>query len=117
MKTSLCLLCCVSIAPAQQCREHTIATDLKGGYQVLIADLNKDGRPDIIALASGMTELIWFENPTWKRHVIARDLKRMINVAALDTDGDGIPELVSRSANWASNASLPPSSLGMATKS
>lgn len=80
-------------APAQF-KEHTLATDLKGGYQVVIADLNRDGKPDLIALASGLTDLIWFENPTWERHVIAGGLKRMINVAALDTDGDGIPELI-----------------------
>ena len=52
--------------------EHTIASDLRGGYQVVVADLNKDGKPDLIALASGMPELVWFENPTWERHVIAR---------------------------------------------
>src|SRR5258708_3385215 len=75
-------------------KEHTIATDLNGGYQVVLADLNHDGRPDIIALASGLKELLWFENPTWARHVIAGGFKGMINVAALDTDGDGIPELL-----------------------
>ncbi len=75
-------------------QEHTIATGLKGGYQVVIADLNHDGKPDIIALASGMPELAWYENPTWERHVIAGGLSRMINCAAWDTDGDGIPEIV-----------------------
>jgi hypothetical protein len=94
MKFPILLLLCSLQAQAQQFREHTIATDLKGGYQVVLADLNKDGRPDIVALASGMTELVWFENPTWERHVIASGLKHMINVAALDTDGDGIPELL-----------------------
>jgi len=73
---------------------HTIAADLKGGYQVLAVDLNHDGKPDLIALASGMTELVWFENPTWERHVIAGNLPRMINCAPVDVDGDGIPELV-----------------------
>ena len=34
--------------------EHTLATDLKGGYQVVVADVNHDGKPDLIALASGM---------------------------------------------------------------
>ncbi len=72
----------------------TIATDLKGGYQVVVADMNRDKRPDIIALASGMDELVWFENPNWQRHVIVRGQKRMINCAAYDTDGDGIPEIV-----------------------
>jgi len=73
--------------------EHTIATGLKGGYQVVAADLNRDGRPDLIALASGMSELVWFENPTWERHVIAGDLRGTINLAAWDADGDGIPEI------------------------
>lgn len=61
---------------------HVIATDLKGGYQVVPFDVNRDGKPDLIALASGLTELLWFENPTWKRHVLASGLSRMINVAA-----------------------------------
>jgi len=74
--------------------EHTIARDLKGGYQVVAVDLNKDGKPDLLVVAMGMQELVWYENPTWERHVIAGNLSRMINVAAWDTDGDGIPELL-----------------------
>ena len=63
-------------------RPHTLATDLRGGYQVVAFDVNRDGKLDLIALASGMTELVWFEAPHWTRHVLARDLKRMINLAA-----------------------------------
>src|SRR5215471_15968875 len=59
--------------------EHTIASDLRGGYQVVAADLNHDGRPDLIALGSGMRELIWYENPGWQRHVLATGVNRMIN--------------------------------------
>jgi hypothetical protein len=70
------------LLPQAVFQEHTIATDLKGGYQVVVSDVNKDGKPDLIALASGMTELVWFENPAWKRHVLAEGLKRMINLAA-----------------------------------
>ena len=81
-------------APSLQFREHTIATDLTGGYQVVPCDVNHDGKTDLIALASGMTDLVWFENPTWERHVIASNLPHMINLAALDIDGDGIPEIV-----------------------
>ena len=74
--------------------EHTIATDLRGGYQVVVADLNHDGKPDLIALASGMKELVWYENPTWERHVIAGNFSHMINCAVVRMDGDPIPTIV-----------------------
>jgi aldos-2-ulose dehydratase/isomerase family protein/VCBS repeat protein len=70
-----------------------IGTGLRGGYQVIVTDLNRDGKPDIIALASGMPELVWYQNPSWDRHVIAGGMSGMINVSAYDIDGDGIPEL------------------------
>ena len=81
-------------APPARFAEHTVATGLKGGYQVVAVDVNHDGKTDLIALASGMTELLWFENPGWERHVIAGNLLDMINLAAWDLDGDGIPEIV-----------------------
>ena len=66
--------------------EHTIAGDLKGGYQVVVADLNHDGRPDLIALASGLTELVWYENPGWQRHVLAAGQSRMINCVVVGNE-------------------------------
>lgn len=88
------------LAPAQTLHfeAQTLATDLIGGYQVIAVDMNNDGKPDLIALASGMRELVWYENPTWQRHVIATGLTHMINVAAYDYDGCGIPELALASA-------------------
>ncbi len=53
-------------APAAGATEfvaHEIGTGLRGGYQVVIADLNKDGKPDIIALASGLPELRLVREP------------------------------------------------------
>jgi hypothetical protein len=73
--------------------EHLIDTGLTGGYQVVIADLNHDGKPDIIALASGLHELRWYENPGWQKHVIISGIDQPINAAAWDVDGDGIPEI------------------------
>jgi hypothetical protein len=72
---------------------HTIDTGLRGGYQVVVADLNRDGRPDIIALASGLNELRWYENPGWEKHVLVTGINQPINAAASDVDGDGIPEI------------------------
>jgi len=79
--------------PLPDFREQTIATGLNGGYQVVIADINHDGKPDIIALASGLKELSWYENPTWQKHVFTTEISRPINCAAWDVDGDGIPEI------------------------
>jgi hypothetical protein len=67
--------------------EHTIATHLTGGYQVVVSDLNQDGKPDLIALASGLPELVWFENPGWQRHVIASNFTQMINCVVLHSGG------------------------------
>ncbi|MBK9169416.1 MAG: VCBS repeat-containing protein [Bryobacterales bacterium] len=91
---TLCTAALLAAPKPVHFRERLIATGLQGGYQVVAADLNRDGRPDLIALASRMDELAWYENPSWRRHVIADGLKRMINLAVWDTDGDGIPEIV-----------------------
>jgi len=80
-------------AQAVHFEEHTIATDLPGGYQVVPYDINHDGKIDLIALASGMTELVWFENPGWQRHVIAGNLPHMINCAPAVIARDGIPDV------------------------
>ena len=89
--------------------EHTIATDLRGGYHVTAADMNKDGRTDLLAVATGpKVDLVWFENPsssearsakeeTWTRHVMASGYPGMINADAFDVDGDGYPEVVLQS--------------------
>jgi len=92
--------------------EHTIANGLKGGYQVVAADMNHDGKPDLIALASGMPDLVWYENPGWARHVIFSGLNHMINCAAEDIDGDGIPE-IAIAWNFASNAANSIGSIGI----
>ena len=93
-----CLLAAASATHAQHRHAehfvaHEIATGMTDGYQVVAADLNRDQRPDLLAVASGLSELAWFENPTWVRHVITDGLTRPENVAVFDTDGDGIPEI------------------------
>src|SRR5581483_3095747 len=74
-------------------RPHVVTHDLTGGYQVTAVDLNKDGHPDLLVVAEGMSELFWFEAPGWERHVMASNLKAPINAAAYDYDGDRVPEV------------------------
>ena len=69
---------------------HTVASDLRGGYQVAAADLNHDGRLDLIAVGQTMGELVWYENPGWERHVLASGLSGLINCAVVEPG----PEIV-----------------------
>jgi hypothetical protein len=71
---------------------HVISGKLRGGYSVAIADVNHDGKLDIIPVAAGGTELAWYENPTWEKHVMLNDKRAMLWAAPADIDGDGIPE-------------------------
>src|SRR6185503_15234887 len=82
-----------SLASAPTFTAHEIATGLSGGYQVIAADLNRDGRPDLIAVATGLQTVTWYENPSWAPRVLATGLRAPINAAAHDIDGDGIPEI------------------------
>lgn len=74
-------------------RMHQIASRMLGGYQVVAADMNKDGKLDIVALGVLEKDLVWFENPYWTRHVLYSGADHMINIDAMDVDGDGIPEI------------------------
>ena len=74
-------------------REHLIEAKIPGGYAVLVRDLNKDGRLDVIGLTSRITELAWYQNPDWQRHVLVAGMNGLVNMAAHDLDGDGFPEL------------------------
>jgi hypothetical protein len=71
---------------------HVITDKLRGGYSVDIADVNHDGKLDIIPVSAGDAELAWYQNPGWDRHVMLNDKRAMLWASAADIDGDGIPE-------------------------
>jgi hypothetical protein len=63
---------------------QTITTNLRGGYQIVAADLTGDGKKDLIALASGMDRVVWYENPGWRERVLVEDVAAPINLDVWD---------------------------------
>jgi hypothetical protein len=89
----------VAAEPWPHFRTQEIDTGFKVGYAVLLADLNGDGKLDIVAVDT--TRVVWYENPTWKRRTIIEGKTRPDNVciAAADIDGDGQLDLA-LGADW-----------------
>jgi FG-GAP-like repeat len=80
-------------------KAQEIATDLTVGYAVIVADINEDGKPDIVVVDS--KRVVWYENPTWKVHTIISGKTKPDNVciAAAHIDADGHLDLV-LGADW-----------------
>ena len=76
-----------------------IASDLSIGYAVIAADINGDGKPDLVVVDKH--RILWYENPTWKPHLILDGMTKPDNVCvvAIDIDGDGKLDLVI-GADW-----------------
>ena len=72
---------------------HVIDESFDNGYQVSVADIDRDGKPDILALSTTPSQLVWYKNPTWKRFAITTKTARNIDLAPHDIDGDGDPDL------------------------
>jgi len=68
--------------------KHTIAS-FGSGYMTVIADIDHDGKPDVVALSSGSDGVVWFKNPAWEKHTITTAAKSCIYSAPYDVDGDG----------------------------
>lgn len=58
-------------------------------YAVNTADVNGDGKLDIVAVSENRIQ--WYENPSWAKHVILENQTELDNVclAPHDIDGDG----------------------------
>jgi hypothetical protein len=80
-------------APLLPLDRVVIDDNFPGGYQVEVADVNGDGRPDVVALGGGTCA--WYENPSWKKRVVtnSKQTPGIISSATADLDGDGKAEV------------------------
>jgi hypothetical protein len=88
--TAYCLL------PAAHSHEFDrilIDANFPGAYQVEVADVNGDRKPDIVAV--GGSTCAWYENPTWTKRVVtsSRETPGIISSATADIDRDGRAEI------------------------
>ena len=85
LPTAYCLL--------SRIRPHRHRRKLPGRYQVEVADVNGDRKPDIVAV--GGSTCAWYENPTWTKRIVtgSRETPGIISSATADMDGDGRAEI------------------------
>ena len=91
---AICSASALGAGPGPLKFERTVIdANFPGGYQVEVADVNGDKKPDIVAL--GGSTLAWYENPTWTKRVVStsKQTPDIISSATADLDGDGKAEI------------------------
>jgi hypothetical protein len=101
------LMCCCPFLHATEVafphfRSVEIDSHIEIGYGVTVADVDGDGKPDI--LLADKKQIVWYKNPTWEKFVIAENLTPLddVCIAAADIDGDGKAE-IAVGAEWNPN--------------
>lgn len=79
--------------PAAEFDRIVIDADFPGVYQVEVADVDGDGKPDVVALGGDVCA--WYQNPSWTKRIVidGRSAPGVISSATADIDGDGKAEI------------------------
>ena len=79
--------------------KHTVDPLWINCYELAVADVNLDGRPDVVAASMNDKTVAWWENvagspPTWTKHVVDSNFDGAHCAKAADVDGDGDMDFV-----------------------
>lgn len=101
MRTILfsCILLPVMSSAQSIFRAQTIDDKIRIGYGLAVADVDGDGKSDVLLADAGETS--WYQNPTWKKIKLTGKLTELDHVClcACDITGDGKAE-VAVGAGW-----------------
>ena len=76
--------------PPAAFRAETLDAELQIGYGLSIADIDGDGKQDIVLVDA--KETVWYRNPEWTKHRMTGALTKLdhVCVAACDIDTCGV---------------------------
>src|SRR6185436_17002559 len=68
-----------------------------GATNIKAADVNRDGKPDVIASCGHGKGIFWFEGPDWRKNAIDAELRDPHALAIGDFDQDGDTDVATAS--------------------
>lgn len=81
-------------------KEQIVDPNVGVGYAVTVADINHDGKTDIVVVTENPDQVVWYENPSWTRRIIVEGFPKLpVCIQPLDVDDDGKVELM-LGADW-----------------
>jgi hypothetical protein len=94
--------------PTKPFKKHKLPGKHPGATNIMPADVNGDGKLDIVASRGHGVGLIWYENPKWTIHQINTNLQspHCLQIGDIDNDGDldaATCAYLSRKAAWFEN--------------
>lgn len=81
-------------------KEQIVDPNVGVGYAVTVADINHDGKTDIVVVTENPDQVVWYENPSWTKRIVVEGFPKLpVCIQPLDVDGDGQVELM-LGADW-----------------
>ncbi len=88
---------------------HVLSSGFRGWWDLVVADVNGDGRDEVVSGNSLSFHLSWFEMipgapPTFTEHIIRSDSEDYLGLSAADLDNDGDIDLVNQTGSFPSDS-------------